>query len=112
MPCGCVMICKKCNINYHLFFGGGKLSATNNLKGVLYLCPECGIWGNKLVHISNELALLRNEDGYENEDSSKKCPRCNIYMVHYENYNPIMFKKMICPDCKSVLVDSGLLIFD
>ncbi|BDC93390.1 hypothetical protein TRBR_14870 [Treponema bryantii] len=33
-------------------------------------------------------------------------------MVHYENYNPKMFKKMICPDCKSVLVDSGLLIFD
>ena len=92
--------CKKCKKQYYISLGEQALSISHDYRMILYLCPNCGQWENKEVHL------------FEDADLEKCCPKCNEYMIHYEKYNPLAFNKMICPKCNKLLYDEHPGLFN
>ena len=92
--------CKKCKKTYYIPLGEQALSISHDYKMILYLCPNCGQWENKEVHL------------FEKDNLEKRCSKCNEYMNQYEKYNPLAFNKMICPECNKLLDDEGPGLFN
>lgn len=109
--------CKKCNETFYLPLGEQLHSVIYDYKEILYLCPNCGTWEHKKVHLFDLPRSSTTEEkdfigDIEDEDPEKRCPNCNEYMIHYEKYNPLAFNKMICPKCNELLEDEGPGIFN
>lgn len=115
---GFSLFCMKCKKHFALPLGEQVLSTLYDFKEIIYICPNCGTWEHKKVHLFNLPGLpgMRNKkreiDNIEDEEPAKKCANCNELMSHYEQYNPLVFNKLMCPDCNTLLEDEGPIIFN
>ena len=115
---GFSLFCKKCMNNFPIPLDEQVLSVTYNFRDIFYLCSKCGTWEHKTIPLfklpgfSDKRNENRELDNIEDEETGKRCPKCNEYMIHYEKYNPLAFNKLICPECNKLLEDEGPCIFN
>ena len=89
--------------SFSIPLGEQALSVTYDFRDIVYLCSKCGTWEHKTIPLfklpgfSDKRNEKRELDNIEDEETEKRCPKCNEYMIHYEKYNPLAFNKMICP---------------